>query len=93
MNQTWDAGRYQARHSYVFAHGQSLIEMLAPRRGERIVDLGCGSGQLTAKIAESGAEVIGLDRSEEMIAEAAAQFPGTAIQRRGCGEFHCGYSS
>jgi len=75
MNQTWDAGRYQARHSYVFAHGENLIEMLAPRPGERIVDLGCGSGQLTAKIAESGAEVIGLDRSEEMIAEAGRNFP------------------
>ncbi len=75
MNQAWDAARYQARHSYVFAYGESLIDMLAPRPGERILDLGCGSGQLTAKIAESGAQVMGLDRSEEMIAEARSNFP------------------
>src|SRR3984957_9762251 len=75
MNQAWDATRYQARHSYVFVHGESLIELLAPRPGERILDLGCGSGQLTTKIAESGANVTGIDRSEEMIAEARSNFP------------------
>jgi trans-aconitate 2-methyltransferase len=75
MKQDWDAARYQARHSYVFAHGASLVEMLEPRAGERVVDLGCGSGQLTAKIAESGAEVAGIDRSEQMIAEARRNFP------------------
>lgn len=75
MSQAWDAARYQARHSYVFAHGESLIDMLNPRPGERILDLGCGSGQLTAKIAESGADVTGIDRSEEMIAEARRNFP------------------
>jgi trans-aconitate methyltransferase len=75
MNQAWDALRYQARHSYVFGYGENLIGMLAPRSGERILDLGCGSGQLTAKIAASGADVIGLDRSEEMIAEARRNFP------------------
>jgi trans-aconitate 2-methyltransferase len=75
MNQNWDATRYQARHSYVFAHGESLIDLLQPRAGERILDLGCGSGQLTAKIAEGGADVIGIDRSEEMMAEARRNFP------------------
>jgi trans-aconitate methyltransferase len=75
MNQAWDAARYQARHSYVFAYGEGLIEMLAPCAGERILDLGCGSGQLTSKIAESGAQVMGVDRSEEMIAEARRKFP------------------
>jgi trans-aconitate methyltransferase len=75
MNQTWDAARYQSRHSYVFAHGESLIDLLKPQPGEHVLDLGCGSGQLTAKIAESGAEVIGIDRSEEMIAEARRNFP------------------
>jgi trans-aconitate methyltransferase len=75
MTQDWNAARYQTRHSYVFAYGESLIELLDPRAGERILDLGCGSGQLTAKIAETGAEVSGLDRSEEMIAEARRNFP------------------
>jgi trans-aconitate methyltransferase len=75
MSQAWDAERYQARHSYIFAYGEGLIDLLAPREGERILDLGCGSGQLTAKIAESGAHVIGIDRSEEMIAGARRNYP------------------
>jgi len=74
-NFAWDAQRYQTAHSYVFRHGEGLVEMLAPQPGERIVDLGCGSGQLTARIAETGAQVIGLDRSPEMIAQAQANFP------------------
>lgn len=77
---TWDAARYQARHSYVFAYGESLVELLAPQAGERILDLGCGSGQLTAKIVESGAEVVGLDRSSEMVAEARHNFPSLTFE-------------
>jgi trans-aconitate methyltransferase len=80
MKQCWDAARYQNRHGYVFAHGESLIEMLAPQTGERILDLGCGSGQLTAKIAESGAQVLGIDRSEEMITEARRNFPSLKFE-------------
>lgn len=70
----WDAQGYQARHSYVFRYGQGVVELLDPQKGERIVDLGCGSGQLTAEIAARGASVIGIDRSEEMIAQARANF-------------------
>jgi trans-aconitate methyltransferase len=80
MKQVWDATRYQARHSYVFAYGESLIDMLAPQAGERILDLGCGSGQLTAKIAESGAEVRGIDSSEQMIAEARSNVPASKFE-------------
>src|ERR1019366_7671508 len=47
---------------------------LEPQAGEKILDLGCGSGQSTAKIAESGADVTGLDRSEQMIVEARRNF-------------------
>lgn len=71
----WDAHRYQTGHSYVWRYGEELVELLAPLAGERIVDLGCGSGQLTARIAESGATVIGIDRSPEMIAQARVNFP------------------
>jgi trans-aconitate methyltransferase len=77
---TWDAERYQSRHSYVFAYGEDLVGLLDPKPGERILDLGCGSGQLTAKIAESGADVTGLDRSAEMIAEARRNFPSLTFE-------------
>lgn len=70
----WDAQQYQ-KHSFVWQLGEGVVELLAPQRGESIVDLGCGSGQLTARIAQSGARVIGIDRSPEMIAEARASFP------------------
>jgi trans-aconitate methyltransferase len=71
----WDAQSYQTRHSYVFKHGAGLVELLDPKPGERILDLGCGSGQLTAKIAEAGAQVIGIDLSPDMIAQAQANYP------------------
>ena len=51
------------------------MELLAARAGERILDLGCGTGALTAELAASGAELLGVDRSPEMIAEARKKFP------------------
>jgi trans-aconitate methyltransferase len=71
----WDATLYDAKHSFVWERGADLLELLAPHAGERILDLGCGTGHLTAKIAESGAHVVGLDSSPEMIAEAKGNYP------------------
>jgi trans-aconitate methyltransferase len=59
----------------VWQFGGSLIELLQPRAGERILDLGCGTGQLTAEIARSGAEVTGLDYSSDMLEQARRNFP------------------
>jgi trans-aconitate 2-methyltransferase len=55
--------------------GEGVVELLQPRPGERILDLGCGPGQLTQKIAESGAEVVGVDASPSMIGQARQNFP------------------
>ena len=71
----WDASRYDDAYSFVWKHGASLIERLAPTAGERILDLGCGTGHLTAEIAARGAEVVGIDRSPEMIATARQNYP------------------
>jgi len=73
--QKWDAELYEAKHSFVWQFGQALIERLNPQSGERVLDVGCGPGQLTAKIAESGADVVGLDASPEMIGQARQNFP------------------
>lgn len=71
----WDAARYQDQHSFVWRFGASLLESLKPQAGERILDVGCGTGQLTAEIARSGATVTGLDKSAEMLAEARKNYP------------------
>lgn len=71
----WDPELYEARHSFVWQFGQDLIGLLDPKPGEQILDLGCGPGQLTAKIAEAGASVIGLDASPAMIGQARQNFP------------------
>jgi trans-aconitate 2-methyltransferase len=75
MADSWDSSLYDDRHSFVWRAGASLVDMLSPQAGERILDLGCGTGHLTAKIAESGASVIGLDSSVSMIAQARQNFP------------------
>ena len=71
----WNAEQYEGGHSYVWQFGGSLVELLAPRAGERILDLGCGTGQLTAEIAAAGAEVVGLDSSPEMLGQARQNYP------------------
>lgn len=59
----WDTELYEAQHAFVWQLGAGLIEVLAPKPGERILDLGCGTGQLTHQIAERGADVLGVDAS------------------------------
>jgi len=71
----WDAARYQDQHSFVWRFGTNLVELLNPQPGERILDVGCGTGQLTSDIARSGAAVTGLDKSPEMLAEARKNYP------------------
>jgi trans-aconitate methyltransferase len=73
---TWDPEMYEARHSFVWQLGESVIDLLDPQPGERILDLGCGTGQLTSKLAERGAIVVGVDASPDMIGQARQNFPG-----------------
>jgi trans-aconitate methyltransferase len=71
----WDPALYDSKHSFVWKYGLELIELLAPQRGERILDLGCGTGHLTNQIAVSGAAVTGLDISQAMIEQARQNYP------------------
>ena len=76
----WDPGLYDSTHRYVFDYGKSLVELLAPRPGESILDAGCGTGHLTHQIAEAGADVLGIDQSPEMVAQARQNYPKLAFQ-------------
>jgi trans-aconitate methyltransferase len=71
----WNAALYDQRHSFVWKMAAGLVELLDPKPGERILDLGCGTGYLTARIADAGAIVTGIDRSPEMIAQARTTHP------------------
>jgi trans-aconitate 2-methyltransferase len=71
----WDPSLYQSQHAFVWQLGKGPLELLAAKPGERVLDVGCGTGQLTAEIAIAGAEVVGLDQSPEMVAQARRNFP------------------
>jgi len=76
----WNPALYDGKHSFVWKYGASLLELLAPQPGERILDLGCGTGHLTAQIAEAGAEVIGIDAAPAMIEEARRAYPSLRFE-------------
>jgi trans-aconitate 2-methyltransferase len=71
----WDAERYHRLADPQLAWGRRVLERLAPRPGERILDVGCGTGRLTAELltATGCGLVVGLDTSAAMLAEAAAR--------------------
>jgi trans-aconitate methyltransferase len=73
--QNWNTELYEARHAFVWQFGQGVVDLLEPQPGQRILDVGCGTGQLTDRIAQSGAQVIGLDASLEMIGQARQNYP------------------
>jgi trans-aconitate 2-methyltransferase len=75
MPPDWNAALYDASHAFVWEFGRDLLALLAPQPGERILDVGCGTGHLTAEIAQSGAQVLGVDRSAAMVAQARHNFP------------------
>jgi SAM-dependent methyltransferase len=67
MPQTWDPARYIANARFVAELGTPVVELLAPVLGERILDLGCGDGFLTKKLADLGCAVVGVDASAAQV--------------------------
>ena len=71
--QSWSPERYDRHARFVSDLGMPVIELLAPRAGERILDLGCGDGALSEKLVALGCEVVGIDSSAEQVAGACAR--------------------
>ncbi|MBE8967964.1 methyltransferase domain-containing protein [Nostocales cyanobacterium LEGE 12452] len=71
----WDTSLYEDKHAFVWQYGEDLLKLLNPQPGESILDLGCGTGQLTEKIAQAGADVWGIDSAPAMIEKARENYP------------------
>jgi SAM-dependent methyltransferase len=71
--QSWDPDLYGRKARFVAELGLPLVELLAPRAGERILDLGCGDGALTEKLVALGCTVVAVDASAAQVAAARAR--------------------
>jgi trans-aconitate methyltransferase len=95
--QSWNPQTYAANARFVSELGQPLVELLAAQPGERILDLGCGDGVLTEKIAAIGATVVAVDAAPDMVAAAKARgldarvIPGQSLAFEG--EFDAVFSN
>lgn len=77
--QRWSASDYARNGGFVQELAGPIFAMLAPKSGERILDLGCGDGSLTAEIKAAGADVLGVDLSDELLA--VARMKGLTVQK------------
>ncbi|MGI8611220.1 MAG: class I SAM-dependent methyltransferase [Sphingomicrobium sp.] len=89
----WDAGDYARVGSFVPELGMAALELLDPRPGEHILDVGCGDGALTRKIVERGASVVGIDSSPDMLAAGIDARVMEAAELRFEAEFDAAFSN
>jgi trans-aconitate methyltransferase len=78
--QAWNPAHYDRAGAFVPKLASDLIELLAPQPGERVLDLGCGTGDLTQQLAAAGARPFGVDASADMIAEASRKHPNLSFE-------------
>ena len=76
--QIWNPKEYSDHARFVTELGVPLIELLAPKAGERILDLGCGDGVLARRLMDLGCDVLGVDASPAMVE--AARSRGVSAQ-------------
>lgn len=88
VSDAWDSSLYDDRHAFVWKTSEDLIDLLSLRPGERVLDLGCGTGHLTAQLAARGADVTGLDSSLSMIAQARQNYPRLNFTLADARNFH-----
>ncbi len=75
QHMTWDSALYQDKHAFVAEYGKDLLEYIPADPHQRILDLGCGTGGLSAALALKAGEVIGIDASPDMITMAQHNHP------------------
>ena len=67
---SWNPDEYKKHTSFVSELALPVVDLLDPKVGERVLDLGCGDGTLALEIERRGAKVLGVDLSEEMVQKA-----------------------
>ncbi len=83
----WNPTLYDSRHAFVSAYGGDVLALLDPQPGERILDIGCGTGHHVQALAAAGALASGIDSSPAMIAAAQAQYPALDFQVASASDF------
>jgi SAM-dependent methyltransferase len=69
----WDASRYDDQCAFVYEYGAHATDLLDLDRGDRLLDLGCGTGQLSRRLVDRGVTVVGVDSAAEMVERARAR--------------------
>lgn len=70
----WDSTLYDKKHDFVAEYGKGLLEFVPQNAKQTILDLGCGTGTLTAQLAKLCNKVVGMDASQSMIDKAKEEF-------------------
>ncbi|RHW39803.1 SAM-dependent methyltransferase [Lysinibacillus yapensis] len=76
----WNAKAYDTNHSFVSRYGADLVELLSLQENEKILDVGCGTGDLANQLKDSGAVVTGIDQSANMIEQAISKYPAIKFE-------------
>ena len=72
----WNVVLYDDKHDFVAEYGKGLLEFVPENKKQSILDLGCGTGNLTSQLANYADTVIGIDSSENMVEKAQKQYAG-----------------
>lgn len=83
----WDASLYDGKHQFVSKYGEGIVRLLDVQIDEKILDLGCGTGDIAHTFQQLGAEVIGVDHSANMIERAKEKYPSIPFYEKDANVF------